>query len=91
MRYFEFRLATIDPTYTPEELSQDLTDVFLSFEENTFVESVDIVSTGGQSAGILIGTGILTETELEAMLIAKFSEAGRNPQNYLLLPLGEQF
>lgn len=91
MRYFEFQLATIDPNYTAETLSQDLTDIFVEFEANPFVESVDIVSNGGQNAGILIGTGILTEQEIESMLIAKFAEAGRNPQNYLLLPLGEQF
>lgn len=89
MFYFEFRLATVDPTYTTEDLNGDLSDIFLELEDNPFVESIDIVSTGGESAGILIGTEILTGKELEAILVAKFSEAGRNPQNYLLLPLGE--
>lgn len=89
MFYFEFRLAIVDPTYSTEDLSGDLTDIFLELEDNPFVESVDIVSTGGESAGILVGTAILTSKELEAILVAKFSEGGRNPQNYLLLPLGE--
>lgn len=85
MKYFNFQFLTVSPVYSFEDLSYDLADIFVSFEENPFIASVDMVNDGGQKASLLIATEILTVGEIEAMLMEKFHEAGRDPQNYILL------
>ena len=85
MRFYKFQVLTTDRSYTFNDLSYDVSDLFLSLEENPFISSVDIASFCGQKAFLLIGTEILTIPELEAILVEKFSETGRDPKNYILL------
>ena len=90
MRFYKFQVLTTDPGYTFDDLSYDVSDLFLSLEENPFISSVDIASFCGQKAFLLIGTEILTIPELETILVKKLHEAGRDPKNYILFVPDEE-
>lgn len=85
MQYYNFQFLTVDPGYSFDDLSYDVADIFMDFSENPYIGSIDIVSEGGQKVSLLIATDILTIPEIEELLIAKFSENFRDPQNYILL------
>lgn len=86
MQYYNFQLFITDPSYSFDQLSYDLSDIFVSLEENPLISSVDMASTGGEETSILVGTGFLTLNEVEAIMVAKFHESGRDSKNYLLFP-----
>lgn len=85
MNHFEFQFFTTNPNYTFDDLNYDVADIFESLIQNPAIASVDIFSRDGEMAALLIATDLLTISEIEALLLDKFSEAGRDPQNYILL------
>lgn len=91
MRAFKFDFIVTNPGVTFEAMSYDMADIYMTFEEHPFVSSCDIFNVGeGTGVSMLIFTEILTIAEIEAILLEKFQENGRDAGNYILLtPEGE--
>lgn len=85
MQFYKFQFFISDAGYTFEQLSYDAADIFDSLGAHPLIESTDLCITGGEMASILVATKNLSVEDIEQLLIAKFNEKGRNPQNYILL------
>lgn len=88
MEHFEYQISTIDPAYGHMALWDDMEKVFVSFEKNAAVESVDICGSGGDTVAVLIGTKQLENYEVETLLRQAFADAGRNHDQFTLTALG---
>jgi hypothetical protein len=91
MRCYEFEFIVTNPEVTFESMSYDMADIFVTLEENPFITSCDMFNVAhGTGVRMLIITEILTISEIEEILLAKFNEAGRDGSGYILLtPDGE--
>lgn len=85
MKFFRFQFLISNPTYSVDDLSYDIGDIFMSLMDHASIASVDVFSEAGEKAVFLIQSNGLGIAEIEALFIEKFNEAGRNPQNYILL------
>jgi len=91
MRCYQFEFIVTTPGVTFESMSYDMADIYMTFDEHPFVQSCDMFNIGeGTGVSMLIVTDILTIEEIEAILLEKFQENGRNAGNYILMtPEGE--
>lgn len=88
MEHFEYQISTIDPAYGNMALWDDMEKVFVSFEGNPAVESVDICGSGGNTVAVLIGVKKMEGYEVETLLRKAFADAGRDNSQFTLVPLG---
>lgn len=85
MQHYKFQFLTTNPNYSFDDMSYDAADIFESLQQNPAITSVDMFTSGGEMAALLIASDVLTIKEIEELLVQKFSEAGRDPKNYILL------